>query len=418
MKGYAIRDVMNGIDEPRGKTWFWELEAAVVDADLCVQCGACVAVCPSNSLGVNLVSNLPELIKMCTGCSLCWDFCPRAGLRYEATWHDADEATTHDADEAAPALAAAGGAPAHGADVGLGVVVTKVAVRARTAVGGAQDGGAVTAILGTLLEEGEIDGAVVATPSTRDGETWRGVATVATTRAELEAAAGSFYNQTMALAALDLSRVELPSEPRLALVGTPCEVQGLRAMQRAPWSTGAHRVDAVVLTIALMCTKSFDYAGLMRAELEERRGVVLGSVRRVDVTQGRLIVDDVHGERVVDEPVSAFHGAALRGCDECADFLGRAADLAIGSIGSTAGWSSVLARTEVGRAALERALGVLEVAPLEDLGPLRKLDAANRRRAESTLGRPIDPAGSLFISFDEHLDVHDGTDRAPVIARR
>ena len=21
---------------------------------------------------------------MCTGCSLCWDFCPRGGLRYEA----------------------------------------------------------------------------------------------------------------------------------------------------------------------------------------------------------------------------------------------------------------------------------------------------------------------------------------------
>jgi ferredoxin len=23
-------------------------------------------------------------VKMCTGCSLCWDFCPRGGLRYEA----------------------------------------------------------------------------------------------------------------------------------------------------------------------------------------------------------------------------------------------------------------------------------------------------------------------------------------------
>ncbi|RDJ94107.1 MBL fold metallo-hydrolase, partial [Lacticaseibacillus rhamnosus] len=23
---------------------------------------------------------------MCTGCSLCWDFCPRGGLRYEALW--------------------------------------------------------------------------------------------------------------------------------------------------------------------------------------------------------------------------------------------------------------------------------------------------------------------------------------------
>src|SRR3712207_9562075 len=34
----------------------------------------------------DLLDDLPELVKMCTGCSLCWDFCPRGGLQYEATW--------------------------------------------------------------------------------------------------------------------------------------------------------------------------------------------------------------------------------------------------------------------------------------------------------------------------------------------
>jgi len=32
-------------------------------------------------------------------------------------------------------------------------------------------------------------------------------------------------------------------------------------MQARRWATGAHRIDAVVLTIALLCTKSFDYEG-------------------------------------------------------------------------------------------------------------------------------------------------------------
>ena len=86
MKGYRLRDEMNGIAEPPGKVWFWELEAGVIDADRCIQCGTCVAVCPSNSIGVNEDTGLPELVKMCTGCSLCWDFCPRGGLRYEALW--------------------------------------------------------------------------------------------------------------------------------------------------------------------------------------------------------------------------------------------------------------------------------------------------------------------------------------------
>ena len=86
VKRYRLREQMNGITEPPGKVWFWELEAGVIHADRCIQCGTCVAVCPSNSIGIDEDTNLPELVKMCTGCSLCWDFCPRGGLRYEALW--------------------------------------------------------------------------------------------------------------------------------------------------------------------------------------------------------------------------------------------------------------------------------------------------------------------------------------------
>src|SRR3954471_3123171 len=89
---FAIRDEMNDIDEAPGKVWFWDLERAVIDAGRCVQCGVCIAACPSDSLGIG-ADDMPKLVKMCTGCSLCWDFCPRGGLRYEALGNVLEELT-------------------------------------------------------------------------------------------------------------------------------------------------------------------------------------------------------------------------------------------------------------------------------------------------------------------------------------
>jgi coenzyme F420 hydrogenase subunit beta len=412
---------MNGIPEPPGKVWFWELEAGVIDADRCIRCGTCVAVCPSNSIGIHEDTDLPELVKMCTGCSLCWDFCPRGGLRYEALWppstiDEGAEVTVAEtrSDSSDTYWKISGGPPGDG----LGSVQERYAVRASARLEDVQDGGAVSALLIGLLAAGEIDGALVSRPSDDREEPWKGVATIATTAAEVKAASGSFYNQTMALAELDLSRYNLPPRPRLAVVGTPCEVQGLRAMQARRWPTGAHRVDAVVLSIALMCTKNFDYEGLILRELRDRRAVDLDRVSKIDVIRGRMIVEYRDGGIAVDEPVKDFHGAALKGCDECADFLGRSADLTVGSVGSMDGWTSVLVRTERGRLAFQAARSKLDVRGLDDPEALLRLDALDKKIANRTLQRKFDPDAPLFIDYEDHVRNYEGTDRRPVFIRR
>jgi coenzyme F420 hydrogenase subunit beta len=396
MAGYRIRDDMNDIDEAPGKVWFWELEAAVVDAGRCVQCGICVAACPSDSIGIG-DDGLPKLVKMCTGCSLCWDFCPRGGMRHEATW------------SLEPPSGWLAGAGTGG---GLDDVTERWSARVRSAIPGTQDGGVVSALLIALLEAGDIDGALLARESTT--EPWKGEAFLARTPAEVVACAGSFYNQTMALGHLDLKGYDLPPAPRIAVVGTPCEVEGIRAMQARPWTWGASKVDAVVLTVALLCTKNFDYERLMVAEVQQRRGIPLDKVGRVDVLRGKLIVEDTLGELLFEEPIRDFHGAALKGCDECADFLGNAADLSIGSVGSPDRWSSVLVRSAAGLAALERGRGRLELAELERPEALAKLDALDKRVAFEHLQRPFDPAAPLFIDYDEHVRAYEGGERAPV----
>ena len=430
---FRLRPQMNGITEAPGKVWFWELAAGVIDAERCVQCGACVAACPTDSIAVGR-DDLPHLVKMCTGCSLCWDFCPRGGLRYESTWLKAQavpiddpvpvrpcptaltpkrsEDTTASADTATDDWRITGVDPAPG----LGSVLVKYAARVRRAsefeAVGAQDGGVVSAILLASLAAGKIDGALVAREDPQNP--WKGIPTLATTPGEIRASAGSFYNQTMALASLDLATAGLAPEARIAVVGTPCEIQGIRALQARHWRRGSSRVDAIVLTIALMCTKSFDYRKLLLKELRDDRGIDLGQLGKLDVIRGRLLAQDRTGETLLDEPVKDFHGAALKGCDECADFLGRAGDIAVGSVGSDPGYSSVVVRTEAGLNAFNLTALGLEVCELTQPEALERLDRLDKKVARSALQRELDPDGPLFIDFVEHVTFYDGTDRAPV----
>jgi coenzyme F420 hydrogenase subunit beta len=218
----------------------------------------------------------------------------------------------------------------------------------------------------------------------------------------------------MALAALDLASAGLGSEARVAVVGTPCEIQGIRAMQARPWRRGGSRVDAVVLTIALLCTKSFDYRKLLLKELRDDRGIDLERLARLDVIHGRLLAQDQAGATILDEPIKAFHGAALKGCDECADFLGRAADISVGSVGSEAGFSSVLIRTDAGLRAFNRAAPGLEIGELSEPAALERLDRLDKKVTGKSLQRELDPDGPLFVDLAEHVTFYGGTDRAPV----
>ena len=392
MAGFDIREMMNDIDEAPGKVWFWDLEKAVIDADRCVQCGVCVAACPTDSIGIG-EDDLPALVKMCTGCSLCWDFCPRGGLQYEATWKITGSSNGDSIE-------------------GMGHVEESYTARVRQRIDGVQDGGFVSALLITLLEAGEIDGALLARES--ETERWKGEAFLATTPEEVRLCAGSFYNQTLALGHVDFKDYDLPPNPRIAVVGTPCEIEGIKAMQARPWTWGSSQVEAITLTIALLCTKSFNYEKLMLEEIRDQRGVDLDSVGRVDIIRGKMIVQDLEGATIFEEPIRDFHGAALKGCDECADFMGHAADISVGSVGSADGYSSVLLRSEEGIVAFESVRDRLELRPLDKPQALDKLDGLDKRVAFNSLKRAFDPDAPLFIDYEEHLNDHAGTDRAPV----
>jgi len=386
--GYSIRSEMNNIEEPDDKTWFMELDEAVIDDGRCIQCGTCVAACPSDSIGIG-DDGLPELVKMCTGCSLCWDFCPRGGLRYERQWK-----ITGGEDNVK----------------GAGDPITEFSARVEEDWRhSSQDGGVVTGVLIQLLEEGEIDGALIATES--DEEPWKAEGFMATTPQELKDNTGTIYNQTMALGHLDFSKWEDKFEKdwedtSLALVGTPCEIEGIRALQDFEWDYGSQEegVRAIDYTIALMCTKNFNYKKLIGEEIQEQRGIDIDNVGKMDVLHGKLMVDDKEGNQVLEEDIENFHDAALKGCDECADFTGFCADLTVGSVGSSDEYSSVIIRTEQGLDAWEVTEPHLDYHDLEDKSAVGKLQGWDKKKAFEALQRPFEPDSPRFIDYTDHAE--------------
>ncbi|MFQ5795328.1 MAG: Coenzyme F420 hydrogenase/dehydrogenase, beta subunit C-terminal domain [Candidatus Bipolaricaulia bacterium] len=390
-----IREEISEIEALPGKRWFRTLDAAVIEADRCIRCGTCVTACPSGSISI-AEDDRPTLVRMCTGCSRCWDFCPRSGLRYESVWQLIGD------------RANAGG---------LGTVQTAYTARTKSERlrASAQDGGVITTILETLLtaEENGIDGALIAKQS-RD-RPWKGEAFLATTVEALHQGAGSFYNQTMALGYLnELNRADLPPDPRIAIVGTPCEIVGIKALQQHPWEGSAgwqKKIDAVVYTIALMCTRNFDYDRL--AFKLKQRDIELEAVGKIDVIEGELHLYDKQGEVILQEDIRRFHDAALRGCDECGDFTGKAADITVGSIGSRTGYSSVLIRTSTGGVAWEIAKPLLDYGELDDLQAVDRIERRNERRAVRFLRRSFDPDASLDIGVEDHLKAYTDSDRGP-----
>ncbi|GGN07109.1 Coenzyme F420 hydrogenase/dehydrogenase, beta subunit C-terminal domain [Halarchaeum nitratireducens] len=394
---YSIRSEMNDIETPDEKTWFTELDEAVIDADRCIQCGTCVAACPSDSIGVGDDGH-PELVKMCTGCSMCWDFCPRGGLRYERQWK-----ITGGDDNVS----------------GAGDPITEFTAQVRDDWHeDAQDGGVVTAVLSTLLEEGEIDGALVATESEEDP--WKAESFLATSHEDLVENAGSFYNQTMALGNLDLGRWEHklpekdPEDLSLALVGTPCEIEGVRALQDFDWSKGAQTelLGAVDYRISLMCTKNFNYERLIGEQLAEKRDIYPEDIGKMDVIEGEMRVYGNDGEQIIAEDVGEFHDATLKGCDECADFTGMTSDITVGSVGSADGYSSVIVRTEEGMEAWELTEHALEHRDLDSRKAVGKLQGWDKKKAFESLERPFDPDAPRFIDYTDHAEYY-GTQVAP-----
>ncbi len=52
----------------------------IIDDDKCIDCGACISLCPTDALHFNSEDRLEFSYEKCIGCLLCLDSCPRYAI--------------------------------------------------------------------------------------------------------------------------------------------------------------------------------------------------------------------------------------------------------------------------------------------------------------------------------------------------
>jgi coenzyme F420 hydrogenase subunit beta len=327
-----------------------ELYHEVVETGLCTGCAACVMACPRDVLEYDHAETYhPYNVELSTAFDDCThgqrgcDICTRACPRFRAWEVDSDLALfgrTRTAEEVA----------------GISRGVWLVRATDPEVLGDGQDGGLVSALLVWGLDSGRIEGALTSRLSTT--RLWDCEPFLATTRQEVLEAAGSRY--TYAANPLAMRQAEERGLKRLALVGMSCQASINGTLNARRVNKYARRI---LLTIGLLCSKSFEYEG-MRRVLTEDYGIPLDDVAKVNI-KGRFQVWRRSTGELVEIPLKHMQEVTRAGCRLCPDFAAEHADISVGGLGQRDGWTLTVVRTQRGEEWLEEARrdGVVTVRP-------------------------------------------------------
>ncbi|MFQ5711806.1 MAG: Coenzyme F420 hydrogenase/dehydrogenase, beta subunit C-terminal domain [Candidatus Geothermarchaeales archaeon] len=347
---------------PGGKV-FSNLILDVVKRGRCSLCGACVASCPPE---VMVIDGTPRLTGKCVFCGVCYNQCPRIELGPEDLEFFVFHRHRTEEDELG---------------IYTGALMAKSRISEVSNV--AQDGGIVSSLLIYMIEEGLADAAIVTTSNER----WDAVPYVASSRREIIEAAGTKYTPSPNLLGV-ADAVQKRGKKRVALVGTPCQVQAARKMQYYPQLSGLG--DKILFTIGLFCMESFPYDKLIDEYLVERWGIDIGDVGKFMISKGRFIVRSNEGEEFVNVRLKEVKPMAMEACHICEDFTAELSDVSVGSVGAPEGWSSVLIRSDIGKKIFEEARegGYIESKPIERLDSIIKLASRKKTGAVAASEKP------------------------------
>src|SRR5665647_1729856 len=334
-----------------GKSYL-DLKREVWDTGRCSGCGACIAVCPADSLsfdeGEMVVS--PRSNAYCkqatdsVNCGACFDVCPRTGSQPAET---------------------------------LGSYLELYTAKSTFEVPRKQSGGAVTAILANALDEGLIDAIVTVS---EDRWTLKPSSVIITKTEVLIQQAGSRYSWWVPLlAALKYAAVEHKYK-RIAVIGVPCAVQAVARMRESDNDLLKPFGKAIRLVIGLFCTETFDYQALILGKLKTQYRLDPNDIEKLNV-KGKLEVLKQDGSTTV-VPLAELETCIRKGCHFCTDLTAVLSDISAGAIGSPAGSTTLIIRTPTGKGFVSSAVRNhrLDISKGVDIAAIEKLAVAKIKK--------------------------------------
>ena len=323
----------------------------VVNPGKCIGCAACLTICPVDVFDYENEKPVDVRNSACVFCELCVDACP--------VLRPTDQDLPQQIELREPVM-----------DDGFGPYAYGVLARTTKEyiLEAGQDGGICSALGVHGMQTGQLKGMVVGNEDPDNPQ--MGYAHLATTPEEVITSARSRYSyQPNTLVLVEaMKRGVAP----LAVVGVPCQVDGVRQQQFS-----SIRLDVaewyrqnIKLVIGLFCSEAFTEKGM--DWLADDLGVSKRDVTNINI-KGRLEIKLRDG-REETRSLKAFGKYARPACLYCMDYAADNADIGLGGIGLN-GWTFTVIRTEAGHRAWQALLeaGWVETKELSEMPKAKEL---------------------------------------------
>jgi len=300
-----------------------ELKAQVLDSAVCSLCGACLDWCPYLKI---MEDHLVVPFDCQKEEGRCCKVCPRTCT----DWKEVRSKFTEGEDSPE-----------------LGTYMSLYRVKAVTPVNGQQDGGTVTTLLQTALENGVAQAALI-TGNTDEIIPQPLIGGLE----EIKQSAGSRFLASPGMRRIMEARKK--NLESLVVVGRPCQIQAVRKMQ-----TNLPEEVPEILTIGLFCmwSLSWDFKNFLQKEFPGKE------IKGISIPRHAVQVHTDSG--TYELPTSTVKNYVSPGCSYCLDMTSELADLSVGAFESESGWNTLIVRSQAGQKLLDQARqkGALLIEP-------------------------------------------------------